>query len=237
MHGEVVLIAGASGRLGEGVTRAFAREGARIGLVARHAGPLQSLVTELGLPPERAIWHLADASVPAQAAEAVEHVREAFDRIDVLLNLVGAWEGGTRLAELKDAQWDEMLATNLHAAFCLSRAVLQVMLPQGGGRIIHIGSRAVERPGVGQAPYNVAKAGLLALTRSIAADYGADGIRANMILPATIANPGRHPESAHAKARDSVRPEDLAEAMLFLCSSAGNAINGAAIPVYGGRLI
>jgi len=58
-----------------------------------------------------------------------------------------------------------------------------------------------------------------------------------MILPATIANPGRHPESAHAKAQDSVRPEDLAEAMLFLCSPAGDAINGAAIPVYGGRLI
>ncbi|MFO7696628.1 MAG: SDR family oxidoreductase [Anaerolineae bacterium] len=81
----------------------------------------------------------------------------------------------------------------------------------------------------------MAKAGLLALTRSIASDYGAEGIRANIILPGTIATERQRRAKTTGESRDWVSPDDLAQMMLFLCGPAGGALNGAAIPVYGGR--
>ncbi|NLT74612.1 MAG: SDR family NAD(P)-dependent oxidoreductase [Chloroflexi bacterium] len=229
---QIVLIAGASGTLGEAVTRTFRDEGARLGLLARRLEPLRALMDRLGLTDDEAICCQADLSRPQEAGDAVRAITDRWGRVDCLLNLVGTWGGGVKLADLSDEVWHAMIATNLHTAFNISRAVIPPMIAQGGGRIIHIGSRAVERLGGGQAPYNVSKAGLVALTRSIAVDYGAQGIRANVILPSTIVA-----ERSADEARDRVAAEDLARVMLMLCGPTGEAVNGAAIPVYGGRVI
>ncbi|MHB1318378.1 MAG: SDR family NAD(P)-dependent oxidoreductase [Anaerolineae bacterium] len=237
MDDQVVLITGASGGLCEAVVRAFADAGARLALVGRRLEALQSQAAGLALPPARVACHAADLARPGQAREAVNAVLADWGRVDCLINLVGTWAGGVKLAELNDDQWREILDTNLHSAFHISRAVLPPMLAQGGGRIVHVGARAVERPGSGQAAYNVAKAGLLALTRSISADYGTQGIRANIILPGTIATERQRHNKTAAEMRYWVSPQDIAQMMLFLCGPAGGALNGAAIPVYGGRTL
>jgi len=235
MQDQVVLITGASGGLGDAVVRAFVGTGARLALVARRLEALESQVDELALPPARVSCHAADLARPEQALGTVNAVLAEWGRVDCLLNLVGTWTGGVKVAHLTDEQWHSMLDTNLHSAFHISRAVLPAMLSQGGGRIVLVGARAVERPGSGQAPYNVAKAGLLALARSIAADYGTQGIRANIILPGTIATERQRQDKTAAEMRDWVSPEDIAAMMLLLCGPAGAALNGAAIPIYGGR--
>jgi NAD(P)-dependent dehydrogenase (short-subunit alcohol dehydrogenase family) len=234
-EGEVVLITGASGGLGETVAHAFANDGRRLVLVARRLEPLEVLALQLGLPEGHVLCRAADLSQPEQAREVVDATLERFGRVDCLVNLVGTWTGGVKVADLTDALWHDMLGTNLHAAFYIGRAVLPAMLAQSGGRIIHIGSRAVERPGSGQAPYNVSKSGLVALTRSIAADYGAQGIRANIILPGTILPAHQSSARPGTETLDGVSPADLAQVMLLLCGPSGPALNGAAIPVYGGR--
>lgn len=233
MEKQVVLITGASGGLGAAVVRAFVGTGARLALVGRRLEALESQVGDLALPPARVSCHAADLARPEQAQGAVNAILAEWGSVDCLLNLVGTWAGGVKVADLTDEQWHSMLDTNLHSAFHISRAVLPPMLSQGGGRIVHVGSRAVERPGSGQAPYNVAKAGLLALTRSIAADYGTQGVRANIILPGTIATERQRQDKTVAEMRDWVSPEDIAAMMLLLCSPAGAALNGAAIPIYG----
>ncbi len=234
---QVVLITGASGGLGETVVKVFAATEARLALVARRIGPLQDLVAQLGLPAERVLCGAADLTDPEQAQEAVSAVLQRWGRVDCLLNLVGTWSGGVRVADLAVDQWRNMLATCLDSAFYISRAVLPAMVESGQGRIVHIGSRAVERPGTGQAAYNVAKAGLLALTRSIAADYGPQGIRANIILPSSIATERQRRSGSPAGSREGVSSDDLARMMLLLCSPAGDAFNGATIPMYGGMAV
>ncbi|MFO7696627.1 MAG: SDR family oxidoreductase [Anaerolineae bacterium] len=152
MEEQVLLITGASGGLGESVVRAFAATGARLALVGRRQESLETLATRLALPPTGIICHAADLARPEQAQATVSAVLAEWGKVDCLLNLVGTWAGGVKLADLTDEQWHGMLDTNLHSAFHITRAVLPPMLAQGGGRIVHVGSRAVERPGWGRPP-------------------------------------------------------------------------------------
>ena len=237
MDRRVIMITGASGGLGQAVVQALAREDVLLALVSRRMDPLEDLARALALDAERILCTPADLRMRTEAEQAVQAVLDRFGRIDCLLHLVGTWRGNVAVADLADDDWHSMLETNLHSALNIIRAALPAMLGQGSGRIVTIGSRAVERPGSGQAPYNVSKSALLALTRSIAADYGAQGIRANMILPGTIATPRQAQSSADADLPGWVAPEALAEMMVFLCGPGGDALNGAAIPVYGGKAL
>jgi len=237
MDRRVIVITGASGGLGQAVVQGFAREDVLLALVSRRIEPLEDLVRALALTQERVLCSAADLSKRMEAEQALRAVLDRFGRIDCLLHLVGTWHGNVAVADLADDDWYAMLETNLHAAFNIIRAALPAMLDHGGGRIVTVGSRAIERPGSGQAPYNVSKAALLALTRSVAADYGAQGIRANMILPGTIATPRQAQGSADGDRPGWVAPEMLAEMMVFLCGPGGDALNGAAIPVYGGKTL
>ena len=205
MDRRVIVITGASGGLGQAVVQGFAREDVLLALVSRRIEPLEDLVRALALTQEQVLCSAADLSKRMEAEQAVRAVLDRFGRIDCLLHLVGTWHGNVAVADLADDDWYAMLETNLHAAFNIIRAALPAMLDHGGGRIVTVGSRAIERPGSGQAPYNVSKAALLALTRSVAADYGAQGIRANMILPGTIATPP--PGSMMGTGQDGWRPK------------------------------
>jgi NAD(P)-dependent dehydrogenase (short-subunit alcohol dehydrogenase family) len=234
MNDSVVLITGASGHLGARTAAAFARAGARLALTGRKAEALESTAQALALPAARVLARTADLRDPSQVQALVEAVVAAWGRLDCLLNLVGEWHGGIALADVTDAQWDGLLDTNLRTAFHTSRAVLPPMLTGGGGRIVHLAARAVEHPGARQVAYNVSKSGLVALTRSIAVDYGSQGIRANAILPGTIDTPDNRSARPGANRSGWVQPDALVAMMLLLCGPAGQAINGAAIPMYGG---
>jgi NAD(P)-dependent dehydrogenase (short-subunit alcohol dehydrogenase family) len=230
----VVLITGATGALGNAVARACAAAGARIALSTRTGAGLADLARDLTLAKERLLLHPADLSQEADAAALVKAIAARWGGVDILLNTAGGWGGRARVAELSLADWDAQLQTNPRTAFLICRAVLPYMLERGWGRIVNVASKAAVDPGARQAAYNVAKAGVVALTCSIAQDYRRTGITANVILPSIIDKPEARQSMPDADHSRWVKPEDIAETMLFLCSEAAAAISGASIPVYRG---
>ena len=124
--------------------------------------------------------------MPEEVQALVDAVVARWGGVDVLLNVAGGWSGGKRLADTSDQEWQAALNRNLTTTFLINRAVLPSMLKRGWGRIVNVGSKAAEQPGPRQAAYNVAKAGVVALTQSIAADYRRQGICANVLLPSII---------------------------------------------------
>lgn len=230
---KVVLITGATGALGRVVARTFAARGQRLVLSARRAEALHALVDELGLAEDQALALPADLTVPDQVTKLVAATERQMGSVDVLLNTTGGWGGGQRVADMDVEAYDHMMALNARSAFLISRAVLPGMLAKKWGRIIHVGSRAVESPGLRQAAYNASKAALVALTESIAAEYRHSGIAANVIMPSIIDTPANRAQMPDAKSERWVMPLEIAEMMLFLCGEAGGALNGARIPMYG----
>jgi NAD(P)-dependent dehydrogenase (short-subunit alcohol dehydrogenase family) len=220
----VILLTGATGGLGRTVTDRLLHAGARVCATYHREAPPAA---------ERLEAIQADVTDAASVARAVETAVARAGRIDALVNLVGGWSGGPLVHETDDATWRRMLDLNLNSAFLLSRAVLPHLLRQGAGRLVHVGSRAAADPFPGGAAYIVAKAGVVALTRAIATEVAGRGITANVILPGTIDTPANRAANPTADYRPWVRPEALAETILFLLSDAAREINGAVIPVYG----
>ena len=233
LRDRVVLISGAAGALGSAVTREFARTQARLALTGRSRKKLEQLVTETGLPTERAFAVAADVTQADGVKNLVEAVVDHFGRIDVLLNTVGGWSGGKPVGETAVEEWDRMLALNLRSAFLLSRAVLPLMLEAGWGRIVHVSSKTAVAPRAKQAAYAVSKMGLITLIEVIAAEVRGSGVTANVILPSIIDTPANRASMPKADPRKWVPRERIAATMRFLCSDAAASINGARIPIYG----
>jgi NAD(P)-dependent dehydrogenase (short-subunit alcohol dehydrogenase family) len=236
MGERVMLVTGATGALGAAVSRAAAATGARVALAGRDLDKVETQRAALiaaGAEAERLLPLATALASGAVAERLVAQVVARWGGVDVLLNTIGGWRGGQRLAETTDDAWLGMLTLNLHTAFWLSRAVLPHMVSQGWGRIVHVGARAALEPGPKRAAYAVSKAGLVALVANLAADYRGAGITANVVLPGTIDTPANRASMPKADASRWVAPDAIAEAMLFLASEAAGEISGAALPVYG----
>ena len=233
-QGVVVLVTGATGALGRVVAAIVAEQaGLRLALTARRETVLQELSAELQGPGREIMAHAADLGDPGDVTRLIAAVGERWGGVDILLNTAGGWAGGVRVGELALEDWEGMLALNLRTAFLINRAVLPYMAERGWGRIVNVGSRSAEEPGFKQAPYNVAKAAVVMLTRSVARDYAAKGITANVVLPSIIDTPNNRQQMADADWKRWVPPEEIARLMLYLCSDEAASINGAAIPIYG----
>ena len=233
LRDRVVLISGAAGALGSAVTREFAHAEASLALTGRSGKKLEQLVTETGLPAERAFAVAADVTQADGVKDLVEAVVDHFGRIDVLLNTVGGWSGGKPVGETPVEEWDRMLALNLRSAFLLSRAVLPLMLEASWGRIVHVSSKTAVAPRAKQAAYAASKMGLITLIEVVAAEVRGSGVTANVILPSIIDTPANRASMPKGDPRKWVPPERIATTIRFLCSDTAASINGARIPIYG----
>lgn len=213
----VALMSGASGGLGRAVAPAFARAGYRVLGIARGGGEFID----------------ADLTQPAGAQQAVDEALRRAGRVDALVHLMGGFAGGQPVAETSDATWHSMLDLNLNAAFYLSRAVLPVMNAAGWGRILMIGSRTGVEPAAHFSAYGVAKAALIALTRTLALEGKDHGITAHVVLPSVIDTPANRAAMPKAEWSRWVQPEAIAELLVWLASDAAAEVNGAVIPIYG----
>jgi NAD(P)-dependent dehydrogenase (short-subunit alcohol dehydrogenase family) len=231
--GRVVLITGATGDFGPHVARAFAAQEARLALTARKIEPAQELIKELGLDDGRALPWVVDVTKAASVAAWVEAVKHKWGRADVLVNVAGGYKPGKPVHEMDEADWDFMLNLNARSAFLTCRAVLPLMLAQGGGKIINIGAKAGLAAGRKSTAYAASKAAVLRLTEALSAEVRDKGINVNAVIPSTIDTPGNRVAQPDADTGKWVRPEDLAAVVAFLASDAANAIHGALIPVYG----
>ena len=156
-----------------------------------------------------------------------------FGRIDVLVNTVGGFRAGTPVHETPLETWDFMFQLNARTAFLASRAVIPHMLQQGQGKLIHVAARAALTGAAKMAAYSVAKSAVVRLTESMAAELRRANIHVNCVLPGTIDTPQNRAAMPAADHSRWVKPEAIADVILFLASDAARAIHGAAIPVYG----
>jgi NAD(P)-dependent dehydrogenase (short-subunit alcohol dehydrogenase family) len=218
----VVLITGASGGLGAAVVRGFLESGA-----AAVFGVARSWNDHPADGPFHPIE--ADLSSPEECLRVADFVGTA----DALVHLVGGFAGGKPIAQTNRDQWQAMLDLNLGIAFSMIQAVLPKMIDAKRGRILAVGSRAAVEPMPGFAGYTVSKAALVALVKTLALEVKDAGITANVILPSiidTTANRSAMPKADFSK---WVKPESIAELLVFLASDKAGDLSGAAIPIYG----
>jgi NAD(P)-dependent dehydrogenase (short-subunit alcohol dehydrogenase family) len=229
----VVAIAGATGAAGRAATAAFAAAGARLGLIGTDAGRLSALASELGLSDGRWQAGVSDVSTADGARAAVESVTAALGPVDVLLHLIGGWNGGTPTTQVAFGDFDEMLSQHLYSTLNMVQAVVPSMLEQGWGRVMAISTPLAFEPGPRGGGYVAAKAAQEALLRTLARDLTGSGVTANLILVRAI--DARHERESDPSSKNAswTTPEEIAEVMLFLASDAARTINGARIPLYG----
>ena len=228
----VVMVTGAAGNLGSAVAQAFQAAGAKLVLVDRAADRLPRLFPDLVDSPH----HFLATSVDLTKADAVETMVDEtvkrFGRIDVLVNTVGGFRAGTPVHETPFETWDFMLNLNARTLFIASRAVIPHMLQQESGSIVNVAARAALKGGAKMAAYSVSKSAVVRLTESMAAELK-EGINVNCVLPGTIDTPQNRKAMPNADYSRWVKPEAIADVILFLASDAARAVQGAAIPVYG----
>jgi NAD(P)-dependent dehydrogenase (short-subunit alcohol dehydrogenase family) len=223
---QTVLITGAKGGLGTFVTTAFLGTGARVLGVSRS-------IQQSDFPGEGFVAIPAEMSSAESVAVLVDAVIERFGRLDAAVHLVGAFAGGTAIADTDDATMKWMLDINFWSAFYLARAAVRHMRRNGFGRFIAIGSRAAVEASPNAAAYSASKAALIALVRCLAAENKNAGITANIILPGTMDTPVNRKADPAADYSKWVDPRQVANLAVWLASDQASEVNGAAIPLYG----
>jgi NAD(P)-dependent dehydrogenase (short-subunit alcohol dehydrogenase family) len=244
MSKRVALVTGAGSGIGRATVERLAKDGYDIVALDLEAEGLKgtiALAEELGA---RAESHVADICDAAAFNQIIETVCKGERSIDVLVNNAGTGAIGTVL-DTEPHVWDRILAVNLTAIFTTCRSVLPRMIARGSGVIVNVSS--VSGAFVGQAQraaYCASKAGVLGLTRSIAADFGSKGVRANAVCPGPVATgwgarmaaTAKDPAAAAAamKGRSAGQASDIAAAIAFLAGNDSTYMNGAAMVVDGG---
>ncbi len=242
----VVLVTGAASGNGQAITSRFLADGATVAAVDVATDALERAAEEWRDHGERLLCIAADVSDAASVEAAIRAPVDRFGRLDVLVNNAGITgdQRATTLHETPIEEFDRVMAVNVRGVFLGCRAVLPIMLEQGGGVIVNIASVAGIVAFPGRAAYTASKGAVIQLTKSIAVDYAARGIRANAVCPGMVHTPmtdwrlsdpvlraavlERIPQKEIAEAKD------VANAVAFLASPEARQFNGAALVMDGG---
>ena len=252
LEGRVAFVTGASRNIGRAVALAFAAEGADLILNTRANGEeLDGVAAECRKAGVRAVPVLGDIGDAAAVEAMVQRGLAELGGVDVLV-CNAAIRPHKSLAETSIEDWHRVVATNMHSAFYLAKAVVPSMKARGRGSIIALGGQSSLTGRANTAAVTAAKTGLLGLVRALAAELGPMGIRANMVMPGFIdterryaewypefrQNPPGAPEQLKQIPLGRLgRPEDIADACVFLASDASSYVTGDSIRVMGGRVI
>ena len=240
--GKVALVTGAAGGIGRATAVAFAAEGARVAILDRTSEVLKDAEAAARALGGDVMALACDVSSPEQVEDAVRRVVERFGRLDVAFNNAGIENEAAPLHEIPVEAWDRILDVNLRGTFLCMKHEIAQMLRQGGGAVVNTSSGAGICGVAGGASYAASKHAIIGMTKSAALDYAKRNIRVNAVLPGNIATPmmDRFTGGDIQKAIDLEpvgrlgRPEEIAEAVLWMASDLGGFVTGSAVVVDGG---
>src|SRR5579864_2918443 len=251
---QVALITGSGRGIGRAIAQLFAAEGASVFLTARTGAELTATSKEISSQGGRAHYALADLADETDCTRIVADARTKFGKIDILVNNAGHYGPVVPVEDYPLAEFDNVIAVHLRAAFLLSQLVLPDMYARGSGVILNISSLSAKSAFAWGSAYAAAKAGMLGLTRVTAAEAARKGIRVNAICPGPVTETVMSQELGAVLAKKlGISPkeqlegflnsllqgraqtaDEIARAALFLCSEQSSAITGQAINVDGG---
>lgn len=245
LSGKVAIVAGASSGIGYEAARLFAREGASVVIAARREAELQALVDVIHHEGGKAVALAGDVQHEAFAVALVELAQRHFGGLDIALNNAATMGELGPTTQMSLQNWNEVMAINVGSAFLAAKHQIPAMQQRGGGSLIFTSSFVGHSAGFpGMAAYAASKAALVGLTQVLATEYGPQGIRVNALLPGATDTPMGRSFANTPEIREFVRnlyalkriasPEEIAQAALFLASSASSFVTGTALLVDGG---
>ena len=251
---KIVVITGGGRGIGRAIALKFAVEGAAVVVAARTKSEIEAVAEEIRKAGGRVAAVPADVSDEAQCKNLIGVATSQFGKVDILVNNAGDYGPVKPVEEISPAEWDRVIAVHLRGAYLLTRLVLPGMYARGSGVILNVSSLSAKSAFAWGSPYAAAKAGMLGLTRVVAAEAARKGVRVNAICPGPVTETKMSKELGESLAeRLAVSKEDqlkgflntilqgrgqtsneIAAAALFLCSDEASAITGQALNVDGG---
>lgn len=246
LKGKAALVTGATSGIGAETARVLAKAGAKVMVAGRRGDAAMAVCNGIGASGGTAAHVLGEVTDPEFAARAVKTTEESFGRLDILANIAGVICRGT-VEETSDSDWAAVMSVNVTGIFYMSRAAIPAMRRVSGGSIINLGSNVGLVGCGGLAAYCASKGAVVNLTRAMALDHAAEGIRVNSVDPGAVDTPmlvsghgGLEPDSIREANRASIpqgwipEPIEVANAIAFLASDLSRHITGTALPIDGG---
>jgi NAD(P)-dependent dehydrogenase (short-subunit alcohol dehydrogenase family) len=244
--GKVAFVTGAANGIGRAAALAFAHEGASVVAADVSEQGNQDTARMIEEAGGRALAVRCDVSRAGDVKAALDRVVETFGRLDFAFNNAGVEQPITATADLTEEEWDRIVSINLRGVFLCMKHEIPLMLRQGGGAIVNTSSGAGVKGFAGQAAYCAAKYGIVGLSKAAALDYAKSNIRINAVCPGIIETPmmdrfsGGTPEGrARVIAQEPIgrmgKPEEIAAAVIWLCSDAAAFVVGHAMVIDGGQ--
>jgi NAD(P)-dependent dehydrogenase (short-subunit alcohol dehydrogenase family) len=248
LEGKIALITGASQGIGAATARLFAQASATVVLASRSEEELAHNVEEIKANGGEAMAVTTDVTHADSVEIAIRRTVAAYGRLDIAVNNAGMSGGNKPLAEIPEDLFDRIIETNLKGVFLGMKYEIPAMLDGGGGVIVNISSTmGLVGAGAGIAPYIASKHGVVGLTKAAALEYARQNIRVNTIAPGTTLTPVNERWLADEQTRQRMtgsipmgrvaNAEEVAEAILWLCSDAASFVTGVTLPVDGGSIV
>ena len=230
---KTAIITGGTGGLGRALVPLLMAQDYQLGITYLIPEEAEALEADFHPDAERVFLRRVDSSDPEAVNSFFKDCADRFGTIDALVALVGGWAGGTDVEDTDDVRFERMLDLNLRSTFYAIRAVLPELRKTGQGRIITVASRAAVDNPYGQAAFNISKAGVVSLTKTVANELRGTEITANALLPSVIDTPATREAMPYGDYVDWPTPEEIAGVIAFMLSDGSAVMNGATVPVYG----